>query len=115
MYYMVDGPIRAACAVRRSLLNQLSYAVPVLLLFGLLPFYYMAWAAPGIGLSHDDGIYLATAKALATGKGYTIISLPVEIRQTKYPMLFPLLLSFLWRVWPEFPQNIGLLKLVPLL
>src|ERR1035437_6417164 len=91
------------------------FAVPLLLLFILLPFYRLAWSAPGVGLTHDDGIYLATAKALATGKGYTIISLPHEIRQTKYPVLFPLLLSLVWRVDPSFPRNIGFLKLIPLL
>ncbi len=84
-------------------------------LFALLPFYYCAWRAPGVGLSHDDGIYLVTAKALATGKGYAIISLPREIRQTKYPVLFPLLLSGVWRINPEFPSNVPLLKLIPLL
>jgi hypothetical protein len=77
--------------------------------------YYCAWRAPGVGLTHDDGIYVVTAKALATGKGYTIISLPSEIRQTKYPILFPLLLSFIWRAAPSFPANVPFLKLVPLL
>ena len=95
--------------------HRLQYAILLLLLILLLPFYYRAWSAPGFGLSHDDGIYLATAKALATGQGYTIISLPNEIRQTKYPILFPFLLSLVWRIDPSFPQNLGLLKLIPLL
>ena len=90
------------------------WAIPCLLFLALLPFYHLAWSAQGTGLSHDDGIYLVTAKALATGKGYTIISLPGELPQTKYPILFPLLLSFLWRMDPGFPENVGLLKLLPL-
>ena len=81
----------------------------------LLPLYYVAWSAGGVGLSHDDGIYIVTAKALATGQGYSIISLPNEIKQTKYPILFPFLLSLLWRVNPDFPANIPWLKLLPLL
>lgn len=103
----VGGRDRSHHVQRRFLLA----ALPLL----LVPFYYMVWRAPGVGLSHDDGIYLATAKALATGKGYKIISLPNEIRQTKYPVLFPVLLSFVWRVDPSFPENIPLLKFIPLL
>jgi hypothetical protein len=96
-------------------LSRCWYAIPLLIFAILLPLYYFAWAAPGVGLYHDDGIYLVTAKALATGRGYTIISLPNEIPQTKYPILFPLLLSFIWRVFPVFPDNICILKLIPLL
>lgn len=78
-------------------------AVPLLLLLALLLFYYRTWSSPGVRISHDDGIYLATAKALATAQGYTMISLPDEIRQTKYPILLPLLLAFVWRIDPSFP------------
>lgn len=62
------------------------------------------------GLIHDDGIYLITAKALATGQGYRIISLPEPLAQTKYPILFPLMLAPIWRVFPEFPENIVVFK-----
>ena len=55
----------------------------------LLPAYWLAFRAPAVGIFHDDGIYLVTAKALAEGKGYRIISLPAELPQTKYPILFP--------------------------
>lgn len=76
--------------------------------------YWIAWRAPAIGAFHDDGVYVVTAKALAEGKGYRILSLPNEIAQTKYPILFPLLLSALWRLNPDFPNNQALLKLLPL-
>jgi hypothetical protein len=74
----------------------------------------IAWHAPEVGTFHDDGVYLVTAKALAEGKGYRIESLPNEIPQTKYPILFPLMLAAAWKLWPQFPQNVWLLKLVPL-
>ncbi len=67
-----------------------------------------------MGLYHDDGIYLVTAKALAEGKGYRIISLPNEIPQTKYPILFPLALALVWEITPPFPANTLYLKVVPL-
>ena len=45
----------------------------------LLPAYWFAFRAPAVGIYHDDGIYLVTAKALAEGKGYRIISLPAGL------------------------------------
>src|SRR5512138_1719756 len=80
----------------------------------LIPFYVIAFMAPAVGFFHDDGIYAVTAKALAEGKGYRIISLPGDVPQTKYPPLFPLLLAAVWKLFPAFPQNAYLLKLVPL-
>jgi drug/metabolite transporter (DMT)-like permease len=63
-----------------------------------------------LGLFHDDAIYVVAGKALASGDGYRIESLPGAPPQTKYPFLFAALLSLLWRVAPSFPKNIGLLK-----
>ena len=89
-------------------------AFALLALAILIPVYWIGLNAPAVGMFHDDGVYLVTAKALATGHGYRIISLPDEIPQTKYPILFPLVLSLVWRIAPEFPGNIVALKLVPL-
>ncbi len=62
------------------------------------------------GLFHDDGVYLVVAKALAQGEGYRIISLPGAPPQTKYPFLYSYLLSWIWALSPNFPENIALLK-----
>lgn len=58
------------------------------------------------GAYHDDAIYVITAKALAEGRGYRLIDLPGAPRQTKYPVLYPVLLALVWRVWPAFPDNL---------
>jgi hypothetical protein len=79
----------------------------------LLLFYYAFWTAPAAGLIHDDGIYMATAKAMAEGAGYVLPSLPGSPVQTKFPSLFPLLLSLAWRLNPRFPDNVPLLKIIP--
>ncbi|MBI1748917.1 MAG: hypothetical protein HYR55_20375 [Acidobacteria bacterium] len=70
---------------------------------------------PGVvGNYHDDGIYVVTAKAMATGQGYRLISLPNPWPQTKYPVLYPFLLSLIWRVYPHFPDNVLPMKLLSL-
>jgi hypothetical protein len=58
------------------------------------------------GVYHDDAIYVITAKALAQGEGYRLINLPNCPLQTKYPILYPALLSIIWKIWPSFPQNL---------
>lgn len=63
-----------------------------------------------LGLFHDDAIYAVVAKAVAQGDGYRIISLPGAPPQTKYPFLYSYLLSCLWALNPNFPENIPLIK-----
>jgi hypothetical protein len=79
----------------------------------LVSAYAIAMFAPATGIFHDDGIYIVTARALAEGEGYRIISLPESPPQTKYPILFPWLLSLVWRLAPSFPDNLLLLRTVP--
>jgi len=67
------------------------------------------------GMHHDDGIYAVTAKSLAQSGEYRITSLPDEPAQRKYPVLFPAVLSLVWRLCPEFPENIVWMKAVSLL
>jgi hypothetical protein len=81
----------------------------------LVAVYLALLQTPVAGTFHDDGMYLVTAKALAEGQGYRIISLPGEPPQTKYPILFPWLVSLVWHLNPSFPANLPWLKLVPLL
>ena len=78
--------------------------------FVLAVVYALAWFLPAIGLEHDDATYLITARAIATGHGYTIGSLPNPIPQTKFPPLFPVLLAVLTLV----SQQAQWLKLLPL-
>jgi hypothetical protein len=77
--------------------------------------YLVLLQAPAAGTFHDDGLYVVTAKALAEGQGYRIISLPGEPPQTKYPVLFPWLVSLVWHLNSSFPANLPWLRLVPLL
>jgi len=81
----------------------------ILLLLSLAPSAAFLWRhsdLPGFGDLHDDSLYYVSAKSLAEGGGYRIESLPGEPSQTKYPPLYPLLLSLAWRFDPQFPHNL---------
>jgi len=58
------------------------------------------------GRYQDDSIYFSSAKALAEGRGYIIPSFPGAPAQTKYPIVYPWLLSFIWKWHPAFPENL---------
>jgi hypothetical protein len=59
------------------------------------------------GYYHDDSLYWTAAKSLSQGDGYRMPSVPGEPPQTKYPVLFPWLLSWVWHFEPEFPANLA--------
>src|SRR5271166_2035188 len=61
---------------------------------------------PEFGKFHDDGLLMVSAKSLATGHGFRILSLPEQPAQTKYPVLYPLYLSIVWKLNPNFPDNL---------
>jgi len=62
------------------------------------------------GFALDDGVYVSTAKALACGQGYRLINLPGAPFQKKYPILYPFLLSIIWRANPNFDSNVLVMK-----
>lgn len=77
----------------------------ILLLIPSAAFLWRNSDLPQFGDFHDDGLYYVSAKSLATGD-YRIESLPTQPFQTKYPPLYPLLLSIAWRIDPHFPENL---------
>src|SRR4030095_108503 len=58
------------------------------------------------GLYHDDAVYMVLGKALSVGQGFNLISIPGAIPETKYPIGFPLLLASMWKLFPNFPDNL---------
>lgn len=77
----------------------------ILLLIPSAAFLWRNSDLPQFGDIHDDSVYYVSAKSLAAGH-YRIESLPTQPFQTKYPPLYPLLLSLAWRADPHFPQNL---------
>jgi len=97
-----------------SLVRQkLSYScgLPWLGLFCILFAYTLSviWLHPTnfFGLTEDDSIYFSSAKALAQGQGYILPSVPGTPPATKYPILYPWILSLVWRLNPSFPANLS--------
>jgi hypothetical protein len=84
----------------------LSWATLGLVLIGYL--VYLAWIDPAgyFAVFHDDTLYFSSARALAEGQGYVIPSLPGAPPQTKYPILYSWLLSWVWKFNPSFPGNV---------
>ncbi len=76
----------------------------IILLFVLV--LHGRWSPGSFGFFHDDSLYFSSARSLASGAGYTMPSVPGDPGQTKYPVLYPWLLSLIWRVWPTFPGNL---------
>ncbi|MFN0087363.1 MAG: hypothetical protein ACKVX9_18380 [Blastocatellia bacterium] len=65
-----------------------------------------------VGLFTDDAWYVLLAKGLASGQGYSIVNSPTPGILPLYPPAFPFLLSLLFRISPDFPDNVWLLKSV---
>jgi hypothetical protein len=65
-----------------------------------------------VGLIVDDAWYVLLAKAIATGHGYSLINSPTPGMRPFYSPGFPALLAVFYRVWPQFPENVYLLKAV---
>ncbi len=89
--------------------------LPLIAVLALLPFYWIAYQHAAVGFWNDDGLYVSSAQSLAQGHGYRIPSLPDNPPQTKYPILFPAILAVVFKLFPDFPANTWILKLIPLL
>jgi hypothetical protein len=64
------------------------------------------------GMIVDDAWYAVLARALAEGRGYRLISSAAAEILPMYPPGFPALLAGVFKVTPDFPQNVWLLKSV---
>jgi hypothetical protein len=75
-----------------------------------------AITAVPIGVFWDDGVYLISAKALATGAGYRLLHLPGTPPDIHFPPVWPAVLAVIWKLSVAFPANVVWFKLVnPLL
>jgi hypothetical protein len=101
-----SGSRRGASAVG----GRFPWLAPVLVAVSVLVVALTSITPWPVGAFEDDGIYTVLAKSLATGEGYRMINLPGSPNATHYPPLYPLVLAGLWRLWPDFPDNIVVFK-----
>jgi 4-amino-4-deoxy-L-arabinose transferase-like glycosyltransferase len=59
------------------------------------------------GQMEDDSLYFSSAREIARGHGYIVPNLPGTPPATKYPILYPWILSWVWRLNPSFPDNLS--------
>ncbi len=90
--------------------KQLTFVVVLVSVLFLGALYFSVIDTEVLGFTHDDGVYVLLAKALAEGDGYTLSYLVEPMGQVKYPILYPLFLSLAWKLNPHFPENIPLLN-----
>ena len=86
-------------------------AIGLLVLIVALPIYVLRLDQV-VGMVIDDAWYVMLAKALAEGRGYWLVNAPLDGILPGYPPGFPALLSLVFYLRPEFPDNIWLLKSV---
>ena len=95
--------------------SRLPGAAVAATLLVLLAVSYWAAAAETpfpVGFWSDDATYVSTARSLAQGTGYRHIQTPGEPLQTRYPPLYPALLSLAFHFGHDYPANWRLL-LIP--
>ena len=104
-----DGQKSSASEIKGYSGRPILIAVPVILAIAVILAVYVLRLDPAVGVFNDDGWYLVLAKSLAAGHGYSLINLSHSGHHF-YPPFYPFLLSLLYRIWPEFPRNLVLLK-----
>jgi hypothetical protein len=77
-------------------------------------FYWLA-RTPFLSGQSDDAMYLASAKALASGQGYVLAMYPDAPANTFFPPGYALVLSAFWGLLPPFPASLAPLQLFSLL
>ena len=83
---------------------------PVLVMAVVLIAAIMSITPWPVGSIQDDATYVILAKALATGEGYRQLDLPGMPRVVHYPPGYPIFLAALWKLWPDFPNNVVVFK-----
>jgi hypothetical protein len=89
------------------LLRRHGWSILALILIGVIGWFYVGLIDTEIiGFTHDDGVYIIAGKALNLGQGFTLLHVVGHPPQIKYPIVFPLILSLVWRLNPNFPENL---------
>lgn len=90
--------------------------LPLLVASGVLAAGLATVTPEPVGVFWDDGVYLVSARALASGAGYRFTHLPGAPGAVHFPPGYPALLALAWHLQPDFPANVAWFRLLnPLL
>jgi len=91
----------------RSVTPSVATSGAMLLILALFIANVEAWKPTTFfGRYQDDAVYFSSAQALAQHQGYILPSFPGKPLRPRFPILYPLLLSGVWKLAPEFPGNL---------
>lgn len=88
--------------------------VIVLILLGAGLFYYKT-LTPSVGFIGDDARYIILGESIASGQGFRLLCLPGAPPDRVCAPGFPFVLSLVWLILPEFPENVVALKSVSII
>lgn len=100
--------MKTGVVLGRNATPRWPWAILVLIFGGYVAAIVSLHPTNFFGVTEDDSIYFSSAKALAEGRGYVLPSVPGTPPATKYPVLYPLILSCVWKWNPSFPANLPL-------
>jgi len=81
----------------------------LLLILAIFIWNVESWKpATFFGRYQDDAVYFSSAQALAQHQGYMLPSFPGKPLRPRFPILYPFLLSGVWKLAPQFPGNLVL-------
>lgn len=90
------------------------YALAALLIWLFFTIYLLRLDSV-FGMIVDDAWYVLLGKAIAEGQGLTLINSPTPGIRPFIPPGFPALLSLVFLINPEFPENLWMLKSISIL
>ncbi len=86
---------------------SLGAAVALLFILVLFISNVEVWKPPTFfGRYQDDAVYFSSAQALAQHQQYILPSFPGPPLRPRFPILYPLLLSSVWKLDSNFPENL---------
>ncbi|MFH0732112.1 MAG: hypothetical protein V2A72_04210 [Candidatus Omnitrophota bacterium] len=95
----------------KKFIERNKYSMLAILIIALIYHIFSIITAPVSSFYRsDEPFYACITKSLASGEGNKAIYTSGNPAYKKYPPVYPFMLSLLWRISPNFPENMFLLR-----